>query len=41
MLISTAAIVALAKIGSFAMPAPSWAGWVLLAGYSTSFVRAG
>jgi hypothetical protein len=38
MLISTAVIVALAKISSYAAPAPSWAGWVMLGGYGAAIV---
>jgi len=40
-LISTAVIIALAKISSYAAPAPSWAGWVLLGGYGAAIVIGG
>ena len=41
MLISTAVIVALAKISSYAAPAPSWAGWVILGGYGAGILVGG
>ncbi len=41
MLISTALIIALAKISSYAAPAPSWAGWVMLGGYGAGIVIGG
>lgn len=41
MLISTAVIVGLAKVSSYATPAPSWAGWVMLGGYGAGIVIGG